>query len=382
MPGDPRGRAHPGHCVNAILMSDAARKPRTPRTAKTGITPTPFGYRAFVRVRGQLFSKRFPPETSLSVMEGWRQATRVDVLRAAGPTPPRGTSTFAEDVATYLRAVSAMATYAERAYHLDCWIAVLGGHRPRRTITSDEMRAALQTWRLSGRDGRPLSESACNHRRSALMHLYTVLDGKASANPVKNVPRFREPDPEPRGVSYAILRTVLAAMPESKTKARIRVLMWTGLPPSSLKQIRPEDIQWAHHAVYVPRRRKGYGTRGRILPLLPEAVRAFQALSRWDAFGPFSTDALRHSWLRACKTVGVAPIRIYDLRHSFGSAAYAASGDIRAVQSLLDHSDVKLTERYTLGAVDARVQQTLRQLRKVTRPVTTGRRRKKSEGKS
>src|SRR6185295_12121548 len=43
-----------------------------------------------------------------------------------------------------------------------------------------------------------LSPSAVNKRRTALQHLFTVLDGKSAPNPVKNVPKFREPDPRTR----------------------------------------------------------------------------------------------------------------------------------------------------------------------------------------
>lgn len=353
------------------------RRPRTQAHKNPGIVWTEAECRAYVRVRGTLYTKRFDPSiVSITDMKDWRAAKRVEVLAALQRTQPASGS-FGKDVETYLKAVQAMPTYAEREYHLNAWLDALGRTRARASITSDEIRAALQQWRLTGKDGAPLSESACNHRRTALMHLYTVLDGKAAANPVKDVPRFREPDPEPRGVSYAVLRKILKAMPESKTKARVRVLMWTGLPPASLKQIRPEDVRWSDSCVYVPRRRKGKGTKGRMLPLLPDALKAFKALARWDAFGPFSVDALRHSLHRACEAAGVEPIRAYDLRHSFGSAAYQASGDIRAVQALLDHSDVKLTERYTLSAVAARVESALESMRKVTAPVP----RKKKQAK-
>jgi integrase len=364
---------------------------------RIGITKTPFGWRALIRVKGTLYTKRFKPAATLTEMQDWRQATRVDALRKAARRANKriAKGTFAEDVETYLKAVRAMPTFSWRQADLEAWIAVFG-RRKRDTITSDEIRAVLHDWRLRGRrlvrwwcnlttrkperiavGHGPLSESACNHRRTALMHLYAVLDGKAGVNPVRDVPRFREPDPEPRGIRLTTVTAILNAMPDSATKARCLVMAWTGLPHATLMQLTAESVRWDDGTLYVPRRRKGKGTKARVLPLLPQAVKALKMMERYDAWGPFSRDSLRRSLHRACEAAGVPPIRPYDLRHSFGTAAYEASGDIRAVQSLLDHSDVKLTARYTLGAVDGRVLATLAAMRKVATPVTTKAKRRK-----
>ena len=343
----------------------------------TGIQRTTIGHRAYVRVRGVLHTKRFPPDATPTEMQNWRQATRVDVLRSLARTP-RSRGTFGEDVDAYLKSVKTMPSYVDRENDLDAWLAALGSGRSRHTITSAEIRTALQQWRVNGRkDGKPLSESACNHRRSALMHVFTVLNGKAGANPVREVPKFREPDPEPRGVSFAQLRKAFNAMPESKTKARVLIMAYTGLPHATLMRLTPGMVDLRARTVTVPRRRKGQGTKTRVLPLQPEAIKAFRLLDRYDGWGSFSRDSLRRSLRRACATAGIPLIRGYDLRHSFGTAVYAASGDIRAVQALLDHSDVKLTERYTLGAVDERMKAALSAMRKVATPVASRKKKPK-----
>lgn len=328
----------------------------------TGITRTDFGWRACVRVHGRLYTKRFPPDATLTDMKDWRAATRTDVLRQERTRPPSGT--FEDDIETYLAAVKAMPTADRREADLKLWLTVIDGTRARQTITGAEIRAALHHWRLLGRrDGKALSESSCNHRRTALMHFFSVLNGKSGANPVRDVPKFREPDPQPRGLTPAQLETLFKAMPDSATKARAMVMAYTGLPPSTLARLTPAALNRRAKALTVPRRRKGHGTKTRTLPLSPAALKAFTALTKHRAWGAFSRDALRHSVQRACAKAGVPVIRAYDLRHSFGSAVYRASGDIRAVQALLDHSDVALTERYTLSAVDARMKAALKATR-------------------
>ncbi len=328
-----------------------------------GIVRSDTGWRAFVRVRGTLYSKRFPSDTPITTLRDWRAAKRTDVLRASLHVLPSGT--FANDVDTYLRAVRTMPTYDEREQMMLLWITALGGARTRQSITSAEIRGALQHWRVSGRyDGQPLSESACNHRRTALMHFFSVMNGKSGANPVRDVPRFHEPDPEPRGLTYAKLRKVFATMRESATKARLMIIAYTGLPHATIQRLTRADLDLKAKTVTVPRRRKGAGTKTRIVPLTPEAVKAFKMLDRCEGWGHFSRSSLRKSFHLACRTAKVTVIRPYDLRHSFGTAVYEATGDLGAAQALLDHANIKQTQRYTMRAVADRMRKALTQTRK------------------
>jgi integrase/recombinase XerD len=207
---------------------------------------------------------------------------------------------------------------------------------------------------------RVLSASAVNKRRTALMHLFTVLDGKGAINPVKAVPKFREPEPQPKGLPYALIEQLWTVMRDTPTRARLQVMAYTGIPHAQLQQIRPEDVDFVLGRVTVQGRKKGTGTKMRVLPLIPKAIEAFKAMARNDAWGRFARSTLHRDFRAACRRVpALKPIadRLmpYDLRHSFGTEVYRSSGDIRAAQTALDHSTSKLTERYTLAAVDERL---------------------------
>lgn len=323
------------------------------RALPTGVYKTPTGYRAFIRLSpDRLASARFGPDTPIAAIKQWREAQRVDYRRRQTIISPAPSEGFTKDAETYLKAVVGMASYSDRKRDIDWWVGIFG-ERPREGIQSHEIAAALAT--LKG------SASSHNHKRTALAHLWRTLDGKAARNPVREVPKRREPDAEPRGLPYATIRKILDAMPESATKARLMVMAWTGIPPAQLKKVTPADIEPGR--VYVRGRAKGHGTKGRWVPLSPEGVRAFKAFVRADAFGPFSRSSMHSSFRRACekvdkvKLIGVRP---YDLRHSFGTDVYAASGDPRATQILMGHSKPEMTHRYTLGAVDEQVEKALR----------------------
>ena len=69
-----------------------------------GIARTVFGFRAYVRVNGQLVSKRFPPEASIREMKHLREQQRVELRKGA---PVRRRPTLADDLKRYLAAIAA-----------------------------------------------------------------------------------------------------------------------------------------------------------------------------------------------------------------------------------------------------------------------------------
>lgn len=329
---------------------------RTP--ADKHIATTPHGYRASIRIHGVLHQQRFKQDTPLTTIKGWLLRTEMKYRQGR-----RVSGAFDADAAAYLETVRAMPTYAQRKQHIDEWIAVFGDQR-RDSITSAEIAAQLHAWRtlprtITKRGGKTLtvtlSASAVNKRRSALMHLFTTLDGKAERNPVRDTPKFAEPAPAPRAIPYPTVHRVFAAMPSGRAKAHLMVLAYTGIPPAQIVQIQSGDVDLKAGTVAVAGRRKGRGTKGRIVLLTPDGIKAFKAMAREEAWGPISRTVLRRVLSRACKAAKVPVCRPYDLRHSFGTEVYRRTGDIRATQILLDHSTPTLTHRYTLGAQDVRV---------------------------
>lgn len=338
--------------------------PRVRKSTDKHIAITPTGYRASIRIRGQLHQQRFKRTVPLVKIKQW--LLRVEMkYRRGNPTSGR----FDDDAARYLDGVKAMPTYAQRVLQINEWVAVFG-ERQRDEISSGEIAAQLHRWRTETRQVKKrtkpgaepltvpvvLSAASVNKRRTALMHLYTTLDGKAASNPVKDTPKFQEPTPAPRGIPFSKLALLFKAMPHCKSRARLMVIAYTGIPHAQLRLIAETDVDFKGKTVAVAGRRKGRGTAGRIVPLTADGVRAFRAMRREDAWGHFSQATLRQSFLRGCKAAGIGSgLRPYDLRHSFGTEVYRRSGDMRATQILMDHSSPTLTHRYTLAASDARV---------------------------
>lgn len=312
-----------------------------------GIYRTRRGWHVYVRVAGRLHSRRLP-DWPLEQVRTFRDEL-VTFLQAQRPPAPEP-GTFAADAARYLQAVAAMPTITWRRADIALWVAEFG-HRPRSSITTTDIDIVLHRWLTEG-----YAPSTVRKRRTALMHLYTRLDGKGASNPVRDAYLPEEPEPEARGLPYSMIRMILRAMRPSKTRARLAVMAWTGLAQSQIAALRPEDIDWQGRTVWVRARRKGRRAKGFTKPLTDEGLAALRAFAAWDAWGTFSRDSLKASFRRACATLWLGGLRPYDLRHAYGSAIYEASGDIKATQEAMGHADIRMTMRYARRAVAPRLQ--------------------------
>lgn len=328
----------------------------TPKKIATGLWTTATGFRVFVRVapgKGGLKQKRFGKTATLTEMKQWRENVRVEA-RKQPQRPPSDPGTVGADIDRYLKLVATMPTIKDRTRDLDGWRAIVG-MRPRHKLKQDDYRLVLQEWRLTGkRGGTPLAASTVNHRRTAMMHVFTVLDGKAAPNPLRDIPPFDEPPAEPRDIGLKTAKAILAAMPPSKTRARVKVLAWTGMRGNSeLGKMKPEYVNVASKECWAPTGKKG---KPRLIVLNTHGVNAWREFAAIKAWGKYSKDSLRRSFHRAVTIVSaqrvqdghepLPQIRVYDLRHTIATAMRKAGADLADIQAHLGHTSPRMTQRY------------------------------------
>lgn len=304
---------------------------------------------------GKLHTKQYPRGTSVKTMKEWREQTRLTARRNLLPKADRGS--FADDVQRYLKLVRAMPSYEDRKRDLAAW-RELYGDSPRSALTSEVIRAQLHRWRTEGPvyrfdrrnklvkvTGRGLSASTCNHRRTALLHLWSVLEGKDASNPVRTVPPFTEPPPQPRGRNLGAVLAAISTIRSAKQRARAKVLLWTGIRGNSeLAKMTPEHLRLEERCCYVP---TGKGsTRLRLVPLNEQGIAAWNEFSAVNAWGPYDKGALLNAVRRAGKKAGLPNLRAYDVRHSIATAYLRAGADLADVQELLGHTTPRMTRRY------------------------------------
>lgn len=323
-----------------------------------GIRQTAHGWQVYTTKGGRFRSKHFAPDTSPAELR--RQRATLEAMATLGvqpPAPAHDGPTLADDVDTYLKAVAGMPTLSDRAYRVKKWRDALGPGRARSGITAVEIRQQLEAWRVAG-----AKPGTLNLLHTALRHLWTVLDGPDAANPLRGIPRYREEERALALPTWAQALEVVNGLTPSKSQARLRVLLWTGWPSSTLKRLRRGDVSWRKREALLHGRRKGGGTRPRVVPLLPEAAKALRAFDKWDAYGPFSGSALHSLLHRGCDRAGVARFRVYDLRHLFLTRVATRTHDERAVAELGLHSTPQQTWRYTRQAGSTRAKAALARL--------------------
>jgi integrase len=360
-------------------------------TLAPGIYQDAYGYSVIAKVGtypNQVTSPeiRFPPDTPLPTMVArWhREKMRLTDERAKAGDGPVARGTLAADVRRYLdTARLSPQRQAERADQLQWWCESFGTKR-RAELEAPDLRRALNGLERGGRDGKtPMAASTVNKYRFALSHVFTVLDGQGAANPLRDVPKYQEPEPEARDIPYEIIDRIIDAIRDrgqrlslSRTKAIVRVLAYVSVTPAQLRRMRRTDV-FLHAGTFgelvTPGRQKGRGTKAKRKPLVSEkgreALQAAEAAGCWtddDTFVQFSRASLYRTFTDARDRV-VAQLRVerpdldlsrveqmrpYDLRHSFATvASIVLNGNEALVGEFLDHQDPRTTKRYTRGAL-------------------------------
>lgn len=349
-----------------------------------GITRRDGGYYVKVEVRPiPAKGKRFKAGAPLAVMQKWRDDTRKGLEKKRDRRAAYGTGTLADDVKTYFTLWGDdqhPQTVAQRRRHLDAWVAAFP-NRTRESLTTAEIEAQLAAWQRTPpetdyRKGvrRSASEGAATwaKRRQALLQLFAVLGrGTDLHNPVEDVPTRTQPEAQARGLPYPVIRELLEVMPDSATRARLGVMAFTGLRPEELRRLLPADIDHANATLYV---RTAKGGAVATVPLVPEAVTWLRDLAvrrpyrpkkgkvvMRDGFGPFTSAPMNLSLQRTVSHLNAerhaaklpplpAGITAYSMRHSYGTALYRATRDLKTVAEGMRNS-LAMAERYVEGAV-------------------------------
>ncbi|MYD87981.1 MAG: phage integrase family protein [Acidobacteria bacterium] len=319
--------------------SKSDRKParRRVRVAE-GIYRDRHGLAATVKVNGVQREIRFPSGTPLKAIRARR-----DELRASLRTLPSGERhTLAYDADRYLQQISGeLVSIADRRYYVRQWAARFGHLR---TLALSQHTAALNDQLRQWRE--TLSVSACNHRRDALTNLVKVLYGRRAAADLVDLVRFKRPPPRPRWLDRAHIAEVLAHLtPGSKTVVRLRLMHWTGMRPSQMGRLRPEDFRLDEPTpfVAVPR---GKGGRLAAVPLVGEGLDAARDFMALRAYGRWSCPSANRALARAARSAGRPPFTVYQIRHSFATGLRRTGSDVADIQDMYGHTDPETTMIY------------------------------------
>lgn len=366
-----RDKAGHAHAPRTLCAHTPPMSARTRQTLYRGIYRDKFGIAIKISVQGK--AKEFRKDARGVSYKNYRESSlpkvRDDLKAAHILTLSRAAAKgeqFAADAARYLDTIRSASHKRNATGYLKYWTEEFGD-RQRNQLTELEIETHFATIRKA--------PSTLNHIRQVLIAFYTTLNGRTGYNPAKVLKKVREQYDNARALPYPIIEQIFAQLAPTPTKARLMVMAYTGLPPALIEQITPHDLHLNKKAVYVKPRRKGAGVAGRMLPLSQAGVEAFRLFASLHAYGTFQRKQLRTTFENGIKWAHVTVpegTRPYDLRHSFLTEVYRATGDLRAVAELGMHATLEQTARYARAAVSERATKAVAQLPRTTTKTNRG----------
>jgi len=170
-------------------------------------------------------------------------------------------------------------------------------------------------------------------------------------NPIKAVPKLKEP---PGRLRYLTLEEInklldLCPLPPHPLRAIITVALTTGMRKSEILGLKWDYIKPDNRFIILP---VSKNNTVRVIPMNDTLLRSLAELPResefvfWNSRGKHLEDVKR-SFGTACRRAGIENFRFHDLRHTYASHLAMRGVHMRALQELLGHKDIKMTQRYS-----------------------------------
>jgi len=200
---------------------------------------------------------------------------------------------------------------------------------------------------------RDYSASSMNLAISAIKFFYENILKNQSIDEQR---RPRQDGRLPVILSKDEISTIICAESNPKHKLLLMLAYSSGLRVSEVVALKREHIDLERHVVYV---KLGKGRKDRCTLLSEKAASliaeycAFFSISGWlfpgiPATRHLSIRSAQHIFEKATRRAEVAKrVSIHSLRHSFATHLLESGTDIRYIQELLGHSNIRTTERYT-----------------------------------
>ncbi len=152
---------------------------------------------------------------------------------------------------------------------------------------------------------------------------------------------------------------LIEAAPNLMYRTLLMVLYSTGIRRTEASLLKVSDIDSARRVIHI---RQGKGSRDRDVPLTPKLLEALRQYWRWKQpqnylfpstpghhglEGPISDKTVWYACKRAAAKAGIKKrIGPHTLRHSFATHLLEGGADLRTIQLLLGHQELKDTIIY------------------------------------
>lgn len=197
-----------------------------------------------------------------------------------------------------------------------------------------------------------VSPATANRELSTLKNMYTMAIkwNYVNTNPVKDVRLFKEPPGRTRYLKPEEIKSLYSAC-SKKIYPIIVTAINTGMRKSELQNLLWSDIDFKNKRITIVNSKNN---ESRIIPMNQTIIKELQKLNKKskstyvfsDKNGNPSGD-IKKSFLKALSKAKIKDFRFHDLRHTFGSYLVMQGVDLKTVQQMMGHKDIRMTMRYS-----------------------------------
>lgn len=204
-----------------------------------------------------------------------------------------------------------------------------------------------------------VTSATINREVSCLRHMFNkAIEWRfIRKNPVQGVRLLKEPPGRIRYLEKKEIEGLLGvidSLPRSSgsyLKPIVLIALNTGLRKREILNLKRRDLDFEKRRITVFRTKTN---ELRTVPMNETLYRELKKVSREEETEylfcngkgePYGN--VRKSFDRALKAAGIENFRFHDLRHTFASHLVMNGCDIRTVQQLMGHKDIKMTMRYS-----------------------------------
>jgi len=191
-----------------------------------------------------------------------------------------------------------------------------------------------------------------NREISCVKHMFTkaIEWGYLTGNPFQSVKKFKEPPGRLRHLSEEEIQSLVNHC-NGQTRHIVIIALNTGMRRGEILNLTWGDINMKQRFINV---RESKNNEIRTIPINDMLYKSLQEIGPQmplqyvftnDNGKPLST--IKTGFRAALKRAGITDFRFHDLRHTFASLLVMAGADIRTIQELLGHKDIKMTMRYS-----------------------------------
>jgi len=197
-----------------------------------------------------------------------------------------------------------------------------------------------------------LKNSTVNREVACIKHMFNkaVEWGYLLNNPLKTVKKLKEP---PGRIRYLNAEEIERLMVQCADHIKPIVVMAlnTGMRKGEILHLQWGDIDFKNRILHI---RQTKNNEHKTIPINDTLLNCLLGLSPQlsnqyvfaNPEGNPYTD-VKTGFSRAVQRAGITDFRFHDLRHTFASRLVMAGTDLRTVQVLLGHKDIKMTMRYS-----------------------------------